>query len=73
MTKIVKMNFPNDVGYKRELWRCQHCPNIDTQSHIQHCPAYEQLRAGKDLDNDQDMVKNFHQVIALRESEDEME
>ena len=70
MTKTAKMNFPNDVGYKRELWRC---PNIDTQSHIQTAQPFEHLRAGNDLDNDQDMVKYFQQVIALRESDDEME
>ena len=71
MTRTVKMNFPNDVGYRRESWKCQDCQNIDTQSHIQHCPAYEHLRAGKDLGNDLDMVKYFQQVIALRESGDE--
>ena len=69
MTKTVKMNFPSDVGFKKQLWKCQHCPNIDTQAHIQHCPAYEHLRAGKNLDNDQDMVKYFQQVIAMREAD----
>ena len=49
--------------------QCQHCPNIETQAHIQHCPAYEHLRAGKNLDNDQDMVKYFQQVIAMREAD----
>ena len=73
MTKTVKMNFPSDEGYKRQLWKCQHCPNIDTQSHIQHCPAYEHLREGKNLDNDLDLVKYFQQVIAMREANDDID
>ena len=71
MTKTVKMNFPNDEGFKRQLWKCQHCTNIDTQSHIQHCPAYEHLREGKNLDSDPDFVKYFQQVIAMREGNDD--
>ena len=73
MTKTVKMNFPSDEGYKRQLWKCQHCPNIDTQSHIQHCPAYEHLREGKNLDNDLDLVKYFQQVISMREANDDID
>ena len=30
MTKTVKMNFPSDAGYKKDLWKCFHCPNVDT-------------------------------------------
>ena len=69
MTKTVKMNFPNEIKYKSQLWKCQHCPNIDTQSHIVHCPAYEHLRVHKDLDNAKDLVSFFQGVIALRERE----
>ena len=68
MTRLVKMNFPSDGGYKRDLWSCWHCPNIDTQSHIRHCPAYQHLREDKDLDNDNDLVRYFQQVIKLREA-----
>ena len=39
MTKTVKMNFPSDIVFKKQLWKCSHCPNIDTQSHIRHCPV----------------------------------
>ena len=68
MTRLVKMNFPSDAGYKSDLWSCWHCPSIDTQSHIRHCPAYQHLRENKDLDNDQDLVRYFQQVIQMREA-----
>ena len=70
MTKTVKMNFPSDAGYRKDLWKCYHCPNIDTQSHIRYCPAYEKFRTNKDLDNDQDLVKYFREVIDMRENEE---
>ena len=70
MTKTVKMNFPNDIKYKKQLWKCQHCPNIDTQSHKVSCPAYQHLRLHKNLDNDQDLVSFFQGVILIREKED---
>ena len=69
MTKTVKMNFPSDKSYKLDLWKCSHCEKIDTQSHIKHCTAYEHLRLGKDLQNDNELVTFFKQVIALRETD----
>ena len=68
MTRLVKMNFPSDRVYSSDLWSCWHCPNIDTQAHIRHCPAYQHLRMDKNLDNDMDLVKFFQEVIKLRES-----
>ena len=71
MVKTVKMNFPSDPIYTRELWECNECPQIDTQSHIlMTCPGYQHLRVNKNFDNDHDLVKFFQQVIDLRESVD---
>ena len=67
MTKTVKMNYPSDKGYKADLWSCWHCPSLDTQSHIMTCPAYQQFRENRNLDNDQELVKFFRQVIQLRD------
>ena len=36
MVPTVKMNFPNDPSFKGDLWTCQHCPRIDTQTHIRN-------------------------------------
>ena len=65
--RTVKMNFPSDKQYKADLWSCWHCPNIDSQTHIQVCPAYQQFRDNKDLDNDHDLVSYFRAVIKLRD------
>ena len=70
MTKTVKMNFPSDIAYRKQSWKCFHCPNIDTQSHVRYCPAYEHLRMNKNLDDDKDLVNYFQKVIAMREAEE---
>ena len=67
MTKTVKQNFPSDKQFAADLWTCWHCPMVDSQSHVRVCPAYQHLRAGKNLDNDQDLVRYFQQVIKLRD------
>ena len=59
MTRTVKTNFSSDKKFMGDLWTCWHCPNIDSQSHIRICPAYTDLRKGKDLDNDHDLVLYF--------------
>ena len=68
MTRTVKFNFPSVKEYKEDLWSCWHCSCIDSQTHIRVCPAYEEFREGKSLDNDQDLVNYFRQVIKLREA-----
>ena len=44
-TKIipVKFNDKNDKKNQHKLWRCDSClVEIESQSHILHCPAYQQ-------------------------------
>ena len=73
MTPTVKMNFPSDTQYTRDLWSCPGCSipgdvmgNRDTQQHVLICLAYEEFRDGKDLTKDKDIVKYFEQVIQKR-------
>ena len=62
-----KMNYMNDPKYKSEMWRCDSCEScIDSQSHILYCPAYQQLRVGKSLSSDQDIVTYFKEVLEIR-------
>ena len=70
MTKTVKMNFSSNPKFVKSLWTCWHCDQIDTQSHIMHCDKYESFRLDKNLDNDQELVSYFKQVIKLRENLD---
>ena len=62
-----KMNRKNDKKYSMDLWRCDDCRSMDSQSHIIWCPAYAELREGKDLKCDQDLVKYYQQVMKIRE------
>ena len=62
-----KMNRKNDRQYSMDLWRCNDCHSMDSQSHIMWCPAYAGLREGKDLKCDKDLVKYYQQVMKIRE------
>ena len=62
-----KLNFMNDPAYKAEMWRCDSCETcIDSQSHILYCPAYRELREGKSLTSDLDVVNYFREVMRIR-------
>ena len=48
-------------------WMCDSCETaIDSQSHVIWCPAYSQLREGKNLDSDKDLIDYFNKVLAIR-------
>ena len=76
MTPTVKMNFPSDVGFAKQLWTCAGCTDgeiggevvgcRDTQQHVLICPGYAELRQDKNLDDDKDLVHYFSQVIKRR-------
>ena len=67
MVRTVKMNFSRDNKYMADLWCCWHCPYVDSQVHIQICPAYQQFREGKDMNNDKDLVEFYRKVIKMRD------
>ena len=68
MTPTVKINFMSNEQYRRENYSCWDCASIDTQSHIKTCFSYEELRRGKDLEDDVDLVNYFQQLIDKRQS-----
>ena len=50
-----KGNFKN--MYKSDSLSCEGCGvEVDTQAHAMICPAYADLRDGKDMGNDSDLV-----------------
>ena len=71
MTKTVQMNYKGEKKYIKNGWKCQDCEIPDTQDHIVRCPCYQQLRVGKDLTSDKDLVEYFRKVIQIREKSDE--
>ena len=76
MTPTVKMDFMNDEIFKMQMWICEGCAKLsynkntmgklDTQQHILVCEGYSDLREGKELDKDQDLVGYFQAVIRRR-------
>ena len=63
-----KFNFKSDPINSAQLWRCDSCQSsIDTQDHILWCPAYVNLREGKTLESDEDLVEYFSSVMKIRE------
>ena len=71
MCPTVKLNFRSDKTFARTRWSCWEsaagCPELDSQEHIKVCLGYSDLRVGKDLTDDSDLVTFFRQVIQRRE------
>ena len=60
-------NFKN--MFKQDSINCEGCGmEVDTQAHAMKCPAYADLRVGKDMSNDRDLVNFFRKVIERRDS-----
>ena len=62
-----KMNQQSDKTNAKGLWKCNECGNVDSQSHIVWCPFFAELREGKSLQNDVDLVHYFREVLKIRE------
>ena len=67
MVENIAFNFSNDPKHIERLWKCTHCDNMDSQSHVLFCASYKHLREGKDLANNHDLVAYFRDVISLRD------
>ena len=65
-----------DPRFTRDPWVCPDCVTPedpigmrDTQEHIiMACPANADLRVGRDLTEDKDLVEFFQEVISRRQS-----
>ena len=66
-----QMNQSSESKNSGSLWRCQDCGYVDTQTHIMHCPAYQNLRVDKSLDSDIDIVNYFKEVLKFREKQND--
>ena len=64
----VKFNYKNIPAYSQTNWSCDSCEKaIDTQSHILWCPAYKELREGKNINDDDDLIDYIEKVMTIRE------
>ena len=55
--------------YKKTSTNCDACDmgTAESQAHVMVCPGYADVRVGKDLDRDRDLVSYFREVMLLRE------
>ena len=62
-----KMNYSSDPKFMKDLWLCDSSERaIDQQSHVMICPAYSNLREGKDVNNDEDVARYLAEVMNIR-------
>ena len=61
-----KMNMKSNAKFAADLWKCDECFSLDSQSHILWCEAYAPIREGKSLDNDNDIVQYYQEVMKIR-------
>ena len=63
------MNFRNDKNYSKDLWKCNKCGNIDTESHLLWCSKYENIRENLDLNQNKDLCKYLLKILSLRKKD----
>ena len=63
----VKFNMKNRKDYAADLWACTGCGAVDTFLHLKWCPTYAEMREGKDLNEDKDLVAYITSVMRARE------
>ena len=65
----VKFNYKNNPVNRATLWYCDSCQSaVETQSHILWCPAYSELRQGKDINNDEHLIDYVRKVLEIRDN-----
>ena len=70
MTELA-FNFRNKPEYANNCWMCQSCfMAVDTFSHVKWCVAHEDLREGRDLSRDKDLVCYISEVMNRRQKKD---
>ena len=65
----VKDNFKNMHKNKTNGLACESCNKVqtETQAHVVMCPAYNKLREGLTLSNQDDLIKYFREVMMARD------
>ena len=60
-------NFKNNPRYKKVGWKCDGCEmEVESNAQLIKCVAYEQVRDGKDLNCDKDLVQYYKEVMKIR-------
>ena len=63
-------NYSHHTRYQATGWLCQGCrlQVREDQDHLAQCEGYEDLRLGKDLEDNTDLVTFYRMVMARREA-----
>ena len=63
-------NYSHHAKYQATGWLCQACrlQVREDQDHLTSCQGYEDLRQGRDLQDDKDLVSFYRLVMARREA-----
>eukprot|EP00092_Neocalanus_flemingeri_P071336 GFUD01087667.1.p1 GENE.GFUD01087667.1~~GFUD01087667.1.p1 ORF type:complete len:113 (-),score=21.46 GFUD01087667.1:430-768(-) len=64
----VKDNFRNMYKNKKNGLNCDSCKShTETQTHLLLCPAYDKLRVGLTLTDQDDLIKYYREVMMYRD------
>ena len=68
----VKENFKNMYKNRRNGLSCDSCQGkeVESQSHVLLCPAYDKFRDGLDLTKQDDLILYYREVLAYRDRKD---
>ena len=66
-----KLNLKRSEKFLNKLCKCDFFQMPDSQSHIMWCSAFSNLREGKNIANDGELVVNFQLVFKIREQFEE--
>ena len=63
-------NFKHHAAYRKNDWKCKACNFnvLERQEHLSVCEGYQDIREGKDLDNDGDLIAFYRLVMERREA-----
>ena len=67
MLPTVQMNFMSESEFAANLWTCSGCTRRDSQEHLLTCPGYADLRVGKNLEVDSDLVAYYRDIVKRRQ------
>ena len=70
MHRGIKANFSSEPKNEAELWVCDFCLRLQSTRHIKVCPFFEKERRNLDLNNVQDLVQYYKQVMTIRMKEE---
>ena len=68
-TEMINLKENMKNRYRGEMVNCDAC-NMgvpESQAHVMSCTGYKEIRAGKDLSKDGDLVAFFREVLVIRE------